>query len=309
MKIEAGTYFQTISNIGQMSLKYFSVVAQQGSVRAAADTLYITASSLSRQISKVERALKTPLFHRRSDGMQLTEAGRILMACIERMDLDLRASISQINGLTNLTSGEIEVCTVEGMVESFLSREICRFHARHPSISIRVNVMGAVDVTETLVSDKADIGIGFNTPARDDIMIMKSVMQPIRLYCNPTHYDEYAGIGRIEDLPLHRLCMPQRNFWIHRVVNDAFNARKIRLRPHIVSNSLLFLNSVVRDGNYLAFLPRLAAESFSRRSAIAELPLREERLEKTHIDLCIHSNRRLPAAANALLKHLQIHLS
>src|SRR5690606_33447204 len=61
------------------SLRYFREVAAQGSLRHAAERLYIAQSALSRQIRALEEDLGVPLFERRARGMVLTAAGRLLL--------------------------------------------------------------------------------------------------------------------------------------------------------------------------------------------------------------------------------------
>ncbi|MGE4481252.1 LysR family transcriptional regulator [Acidocella sp.] len=58
------------------SLSRFAVVAQQGSIRAAARHVGIGQPQLTRQIGDLERALAVPLLVRTASGVTLTEAGR-----------------------------------------------------------------------------------------------------------------------------------------------------------------------------------------------------------------------------------------
>jgi len=66
-----------------MNLKqahYIRTIAQEGSITAAAKKLYISQPSLSRYISRIEQMLGMPLFYRRNNGMELTEAGEVYVA-------------------------------------------------------------------------------------------------------------------------------------------------------------------------------------------------------------------------------------
>ena len=56
-------------------LRYFSVVAEEGSLRRAADRLYMTQPPLSRHMRHLEEMLGLTLFERHSRGLTLTEAG------------------------------------------------------------------------------------------------------------------------------------------------------------------------------------------------------------------------------------------
>ena len=56
-------------------LRYFSEVAERGSIRQAAKTLNIASSAVNRQILKLEENLGVQLFERVPGGVQLTHAG------------------------------------------------------------------------------------------------------------------------------------------------------------------------------------------------------------------------------------------
>ena len=59
-------------------LRVFHAVAEAGSFTHAGDTLSLSQSAVSRQISALEEALQVPLFHRHARGLILTEQGDLL---------------------------------------------------------------------------------------------------------------------------------------------------------------------------------------------------------------------------------------
>ena len=61
-------------------IKTFVVVAQEGSVRKAADKLHISQPPLSRQIARLEDELGHKLFTRQPRGMVLSDAGAVFFA-------------------------------------------------------------------------------------------------------------------------------------------------------------------------------------------------------------------------------------
>src|ERR1700760_2940731 len=60
-------------------LRYFTAVADAGSFTHAAEKMFIAQPTLSQQIRRLEQIVGTPLLHRRRDGVQLTEAGSVLL--------------------------------------------------------------------------------------------------------------------------------------------------------------------------------------------------------------------------------------
>lgn len=63
-------------------LRYFAMVAEEGSLRKAAERLFISQPPLSRQIRQLEETLGVTLFTRHNKGLTLTEEGRAALAAI-----------------------------------------------------------------------------------------------------------------------------------------------------------------------------------------------------------------------------------
>lgn len=59
-------------------LRYFAVVAEEGSLTGAAERLFVSQPALTKQIRRLEDGLGVRLFTRSRSGMMLTEAGREL---------------------------------------------------------------------------------------------------------------------------------------------------------------------------------------------------------------------------------------
>jgi DNA-binding transcriptional LysR family regulator len=60
-------------------LRYLVAVADAGTFTHAAERMFIAQPTLSQQIRRLEEIVGTPLLHRRRDGVQLTEAGSVLL--------------------------------------------------------------------------------------------------------------------------------------------------------------------------------------------------------------------------------------
>ena len=78
-------------------LKYFLAVVQQGSISGAAEYLYITQPSLSRQMQHLESEVGGPLFVRGSRRITLTERGRLLKKRAEEMLEQMRKAVEDLS--------------------------------------------------------------------------------------------------------------------------------------------------------------------------------------------------------------------
>ena len=77
--LAAGTGRAAPQGVELRHLRYFVAVADAGTFTHAAERMYIAQPTLSQQIRRLEEMVGTPLLRRHRDGVQLTEAGMVLL--------------------------------------------------------------------------------------------------------------------------------------------------------------------------------------------------------------------------------------
>ncbi len=85
-------------------LRVFHAVAEAGSFTHAGESLNLSQSAVSRQISALEESLSVPLFHRHARGLILTEQGELLF----RTAREVFAKLSMAEGLITEFEGPSE---------------------------------------------------------------------------------------------------------------------------------------------------------------------------------------------------------
>ena len=83
-------------------LRYFLVVAQEGSINRASEKLHLTPQTISGQLKLLEQELGTPLFKKRGRNLKLTKAGQHALNYAEEIFLlgdELKHSIQDPNHL------------------------------------------------------------------------------------------------------------------------------------------------------------------------------------------------------------------
>ncbi len=78
------------------SLRLFVAAAQAGAIVRAAAQEHIAASALSRRLADLEHAFGTPLLVRSPRGIDLTDAGRVVLARGLQIDEDLQALVQDL---------------------------------------------------------------------------------------------------------------------------------------------------------------------------------------------------------------------
>src|SRR5687768_3242917 len=95
-------------------LRYFWMVAREGSLRAAAERLNVSQPSVSAQLRLLEESLGEVLFHRSGRGLSLTDTGRFVFSYAE----EIFSLGRELVGAMNQVPGERPIRFHLGIVDS-----------------------------------------------------------------------------------------------------------------------------------------------------------------------------------------------
>ncbi len=160
-------------------LRYFSAIAETGSITEAARRLRIAQPSLSQQLAAIERRVGARLFDRSPQGMRLTPSGRILLDSVNRAVDELRAGLAQAREQSLPT--RIGLCrgvpgTVLGRVDEMIGGE--------RALDISYEPVDSDRQTELLRTGRLDFGV-LRPPIDDTGLILRIVGdEPLGIVCD-----------------------------------------------------------------------------------------------------------------------------
>src|SRR5260370_42333888 len=102
-------------------LKYFVEVARWGSIRKAAQNLYVASSAVNRQILKLEAEMGTELFDRLPNGIRLNAAGERVLQHIRATLNDFHLMRSELDELKGEPKGHVSVAARDSRFAEFLA--------------------------------------------------------------------------------------------------------------------------------------------------------------------------------------------
>ncbi len=138
-------------------LRTFVAVTDSGSLSAAAPRLFLSQSSVSEQLRKLEERAGVPLLIRGRRGVQPTPAGERLLGHARRMlDLDALA-MQDIRGET--LAGELRLAITDYYRTSEIAGMLRRLRERHPQLRLHVTVMKSAAIDASADDDAFDIGL------------------------------------------------------------------------------------------------------------------------------------------------------
>ena len=285
-------------------LKYFADIARNGSLRLAADLQDIAPSALSRQISQLEKFLDAKLFVRTAKGMQLTEVGRELFLFVEENNRGVEALLHRIEDIDELRHGAVRIASIEGAITSFLPDVLARFSASFPGIKFEVVVCGSNDVAHRVGRGESEIGLAFNCPSKEDVILRARIAQPLNLVARPGHPVFKDGEKCFSQLKNYQFALPNRRFGIRRLIDQAMHATQTELTIPFESDSLQLIKQLVSQTDMLTCLPRIVFEREVSNQTLAACPLKDSLCSAASIDIITQQSREPSGAARKFLTML-----
>ena len=118
--------------------KTFVLVAEARSFTAAAKSLGVPTSSVSRAVVRLEGSLGTKLFTRTTRKTTLTAPGRVFFEHAQQAVLELAEGERRIGDLLGQPRGEVRLTVPSHLDDGFLAKQLVAFAQAHPQIQISV---------------------------------------------------------------------------------------------------------------------------------------------------------------------------
>lgn len=118
-------------------LEYFLAVAEERSFTRGATRAHVVQSAASAAILRLEREIGQPLFVRRGRQLDLTEAGRLLLARARSIQELATQTREELDALRGGLSGTVTIGTILAFGSAALPGALKRFHARYPEVVVQ----------------------------------------------------------------------------------------------------------------------------------------------------------------------------
>lgn len=282
----------------------FQEIVRCGSIRSAADRLFVTPSALSREIAKLEESLGTMLFERHTRGMVLTAAGQIYLDHVRDVLHGFDRMRSELDALQDLRRGHVSLLSVEGYAPDFLAPAIGQFQERYPHLRFTVRITGTHEVVAGIGSGEADIGLAFHLQPTDGIQSVLRLHAPLLAVMAPGHPLANTKSLTLAALTKHRLGVPDTNFGVRKLIDLQSHIANVHLEPALEANSLSVLRGFAREGGGVTVLSGMSIRNEIATGQLIGIPLEDPLLNEGGIDICVLAGRKLPVAAAGFLAYL-----
>ena len=140
-------------------VEVFRAVMTAGSVTGAAEALFTSQPTISRELSRMEHLLRLALFDRVRGRLQPTAQAYALFDEVQRSYAGLERVADTALRLRQFTEGQLSLACLPAFSHALLPGACARFQAAFPGVSVSVNPYESPLLEERLAAQAHDLGL------------------------------------------------------------------------------------------------------------------------------------------------------
>ncbi len=185
-------------------LRIFHAVASAGSFTHAGQTLGLSQSAVSRQISALEEEISTPLFQRHARGLTMTDEGELLFTAVTDVLGRLAAAEEALKNVHDAPRGALKITASHGIGAYWLLPRLGQFLAQYPEVEVHL-VMD--DRELDLAQREADLAIRMRAPVQADLIQRKLFTVHYHMYAAKSYLKDHPAPKTLEEIAEHSIIV------------------------------------------------------------------------------------------------------
>ena len=183
-------------------LKIFHNVALDLNISEAAHKMNISHSSISRQISALERDLKVSLFKRHARGLTLTEQGKILFKTAHDIFGKIALTEDKLTESKEKPTGPLTIAATVAFGTTWLAPRIEKFTNSYPEIDVSIIIENKYT---DLAQGEADVALRLTEPTQMDLIRFPLYEFQFKIYSSPEYIEKFGIPKDVSELPNHKI--------------------------------------------------------------------------------------------------------
>jgi LysR family carnitine catabolism transcriptional activator len=253
-------------------IRAFLAVAKHANFTRAAQELHVSQSALTVQIQQLEEALGVRLFDRNKRRVALTDAGREVIAPLQRIVIDAEAIVSRTREITGLRRGALSMAVLPSMASGILSTEV-------------------------------DFGVATVTHADKELSLLPLFTDRLFAFLPQQHPLSSRASVSLQQISDYPLVLMARGTSVRSMVDQALRDHGLTATAAYEANYMSTALSLVRAGFGIGILPEDAGTMGSAQNLV-ELPIVRPQLTRP-IHVLMRKGRSASPAVQQMLQILR----
>ncbi|WP_027853793.1 LysR family transcriptional regulator [Marinobacterium litorale] len=247
------------------AIEAFVEVVQQGSFSAAAQKLNVSASHISRLVSRLEAELNTPLLYRTTRRFRLSDAGEHYYQHCHHLLEGFDAAEEALTSYQAEPAGNLRVTCATTFGERFLAPLLNDFLLRYPKMSLDLHLTNR---QTDLIGEGYDLAIRMGR-LRDSSLLARRLCDRREYLCASKEYlRRFPMPHTLSELAGHNCLLGSNPWWLF---SEKGQRRELKVSGNWRSNSGPALLDAVLKGLGIAQLPDYYVEPALARGGLVSM--------------------------------------
>jgi DNA-binding transcriptional LysR family regulator len=267
-------------------LRILKAIATEKNFTKAAELLYLSQPSLSKQIKTLEKNLDVLLINRENNKISLTENGKVFLEYSERILALCEESCRALIDLKNGERGNLTVGASQTIGTYLMPRVLALFAQNYPQINLKVQVNSTRIIAKNVRNREIDIAVvGGKIPDefKKNLTVENFVEDEFSLIVSKSHPFATKKIITKEDLYHLNFITLNSNSTIRKFIDNILTQNQIETRQLKIImqlNSIEGIKTAVSLGLGAAFVSSSAIEKEIKLKTIEILKIENIRITR-----------------------------
>ncbi|KNX77930.1 LysR family transcriptional regulator [Pseudomonas sp. 250J] len=284
-------------------LRLLAAIAATGSLSKAAATFPVAVSAASTRLRLFEARCGLTLFLRKTDGMQLTPAGRLVLESARGVlgeAQKLHDTLGELAGQRRITL-HLAASTVTN--STLLPAVLGPFLADYPEVDLQLVEHKSIDVLRVVLAGECEIGVYDGNLVNDGLVSLPFRTERLVLLVPLDHPLAGRGQLRLADaLGFPFVCLPAERA-MQRFVEELAMNLAMPLKVRVRAPSFEAIAQLVAQHAGISMLPETAAVRAEQELAVRRVAL-EERWATLELRICFRGWEALSSHGRQLVSFL-----
>jgi len=248
----------------------FVKVVDQGSFIAAAKSLGLPKTTVSRKVQELETRLGAQLLHRTTRRLGLTEAGNVYYEHCQRIAHELEEAEGAVGQLQGGPRGWLRFSVPYSIGIAWISPLLGAFHAQYPEIRLDMHMSNEpVD----LIGSEIDVALRAGALPDSTLVARRLASFRTQVFASPHYIERHGEPLHPDELQHHRIIAVRKHYHSHPsriswTLSDGTREVDYPINPLMVANDPSALIGAVMCGEGLTLATDVAAKPYVESGAL-----------------------------------------
>lgn len=264
-----------------LKLEIVVLIKKYKKLTIVAEKLGVKQPTITFHIKSLEEELGVSLFELRSGRYFLTEAGKALYHYACKIDALMKEARRVTQEFKDFHKGAITIGASYVPATYLLPEIVYQFQCEFPNIKITLMVKTAPEIRTMLQNHEIDLGVISAAPFDESLLKQTNVMPDtlVLAFSKEHHFSKKETVS-LQDIEKERILLHRNPSTTRDLLTKWMLAHNITFQSEIELDSLETMKQILKYGNGVAFISKLAIEQEVQRNELRYIPIPEFKFQR-----------------------------